>query len=123
MMPPEDFCGYSSAGMRHDASDEQRMSNISPVGIVVSARGIAARLPPSILDHELIRRIGTGSYGEVWLARSAVGTYRAAKIVYRRNFEDDQPFDREFRGIQKFEPISRSHEGLVDVLQIGRTHP
>jgi len=23
-------------------------------------------------------------------------------------------------GIQKFEPISRSHEGLVDILQIGR---
>jgi eukaryotic-like serine/threonine-protein kinase len=80
----------------------------------------ASALPPSIPDHELIRCIGTGSYGEVWLARSAVGTYRAAKIVHRRSFENEKPFDREFRGIQKFEPISRSHEGLVDVLQIGR---
>src|ERR1051325_4064895 len=29
-------------------------------------------------------------------------------------------FEREFNGIQKFEPISRSHDGFVDVLQIGR---
>ena len=67
-----------------------------------------------------MRRIGEGSYGEVWLARSAVGTLRAVKIVYRKPFRRDHPFEREFKGIQKFEPISRSHEGRVDILQIGR---
>ena len=76
--------------------------------------------PPGIPDHELLRRIGSGSYGEVWLARSALGAYRAVKIVYRKSFEDSRPFEREFNGIQKFEPISRSHEGLVDILQAGR---
>src|SRR5438477_2453849 len=75
---------------------------------------------PQIPDHELIRCIGRGSYGEVWLARNIMGTYRAVKIVYRRTFKDAHPFEREFNGIQKFEPISRTHEGLVDVLQIGR---
>jgi WD40 repeat protein len=75
--------------------------------------------PPAIPDHELIRCIGHGSYGEVWLARSKLGTLRAVKIVYRRSFEDSRPFEREFKGIQKFEPISRSHEGLVDILQVG----
>jgi WD40 repeat protein len=68
----------------------------------------------------LLRRIGRGSYGEVWLARSALGTLRAVKIVHRAAFEDARPFEREFKGIQKFEPISRSHEGLVDMLQVGR---
>jgi len=34
---------------------------------------------------------------------------RAVKIVYRSNFEDAKPYEREFKGIQKFEPISRSH--------------
>src|SRR2546425_11519079 len=77
--------------------------------------------PPSVSDHELLRRIGGGSYGEVWLARSVMGTYRAVKIVYRANFKDERPFEREFAGIQKFEPISRSHEGLVDLLQVGRS--
>src|SRR3989442_2942880 len=80
-----------------------------------------ATAAPTVPDHELFRRIGEGSYGEVWLARNKLGTLRAVKIVYRRTFEDARPFEREFRGIQKFEPISRSHDGLVDILQVGGT--
>src|SRR6185369_5033078 len=76
--------------------------------------------PPQVTDHDLIRCIGCGSYGEVWLAQSVIGTYRAIKVVYRQNFDDDRPYDREFSGMKKFEPISRSHEGLVDILQVGR---
>src|ERR1041385_7957231 len=75
---------------------------------------------PEIPDHELIRQIGGGSYGEVWLARNVMGSYRAVKVVYRKTFESDRPYDREFSGIKKFEPISRSHEGFVDILQVGR---
>ena len=77
---------------------------------------------PAIPDHELIRQVGGGSYGEVWLARNVMGAYRAVKIVYRRNFGNDRPFEREFRGIQKFEPISRTHDSQVDILHIGRNH-
>lgn len=77
--------------------------------------------PPSrIADHELVRCVGKGSYGEVWLARNVLGTYRALKIVHRGSFDSDKPFEREFEGIQKFEPVSRTHPGLVDVLQVGR---
>src|SRR5262245_16087762 len=86
---------------------------------VESAR-FAPNSTPTIPDHELLRCIGRGSYGEVWLARNVMGTYRAVKIVYRRNFEHDRPYGREFNGIKKFEPISRTHEGLVDILQVGR---
>lgn len=76
--------------------------------------------PPAVPDHELLRRIGSGSYGDVWLARNVVGTYRAVKVVYRRRFTSARPFEREFHGIQRYEPVSRRHEGLVDLLQIGR---
>src|SRR5438132_2653138 len=69
---------------------------------------------PIIPDHDLLRKIGGGSYGEVWLARNALRAYRAVKIVRRQSFEHDRPFEREFAGIQRSEPISRSHEGLVD---------
>src|SRR5215468_5437605 len=73
-----------------------------------------------IADHELLHRIGEGSYGEVWLARNVFGEYRAVKIVHRRTFQDQRPYEREFRGIQRFEPISRAHEGHVDILHVGR---
>src|SRR5215467_5386464 len=76
--------------------------------------------PPHIPDHELVRRIGWGGYGEVWLARSVVGTYRAVKVVRRRSFADERPYEREFAGLKRFEPISRTHPGFVSILHIGR---
>ena len=76
--------------------------------------------PPPIPDHELIGCVGRGSYGEVWLARNVMGTFRAVKIVSRQRFDHDRPFEREFAGIQKFEPVSRTHPGLVSVLHVGR---
>jgi len=75
---------------------------------------------PSIPDHELIRRIGQGSYGEVWLARSATDALRAVKVVRRDSFSDGRPFEREFAGLKRFEPISRGHPGFVSVLHVGR---
>ena len=77
--------------------------------------------PPLIPDHELLRLIGRGSYGQVWLARNRLGTLRAVKIVSREAFEDRKPFEREFKGIQRFEPVSRAHDGFVDILQVGGT--
>ena len=78
------------------------------------------RVAPLIPDHEMLRLIGKGSYGEVWLARSVTGAMRAVKVVQRSDFQFDKTFEREFEGIKKFEPISRSHPGLVDVLHVGR---
>jgi serine/threonine protein kinase len=72
-----------------------------------------------VSDHELIRLIGKGSAGEVWLARNVLGSYRAIKIVRASTFKHRRPFDREFNGIRQFEPVSRLHDGLVDILQVG----
>src|SRR5438105_4884162 len=79
--------------------------------------------PPAIPDHTLFRRIGRGAYGEVWLARNVMGTLRAVKIIWRRQFESDRPYEREFAGIQRYEPVSRSADGLVHVLHVGRNDP
>ena len=76
--------------------------------------------PPDIPDHELLRCIGSGSYGEVWLARNVLGKGRAVKIVCREVFDNDRPYEREYQGIEKFEPISRSHESQLDILHVGR---
>lgn len=79
--------------------------------------------PPRIPDHELLRVIGEGSYGEVWLARNVLGQHRAVKVIYRENFENDRPFEREFEGIKQFEPLSRTHTCQVDILHVGRNDP
>jgi WD40 repeat protein/serine/threonine protein kinase len=75
---------------------------------------------PSVPDHELLRCIGRGAYGAVWLARNVMGTFRAVKIVHREDFGCDRPFIREFEGLLKFEPISRSHLNLMQILHVGR---
>ncbi len=88
-------------------------------------KGFAAGVMPPhredipIPELRLLRRIGSGSYGEVWLARAITGALRAVKIVWREDFEFDKTYRREFVGIQQFEPISRGHQGLVDVLHVG----
>jgi len=76
---------------------------------------------PVVPDHELLRVIGRGAYGEIWMARTVIGGLRAVKIVYRSTFESERIFLREFEGMSAFEPISRGHAGFVDILHVGRT--
>jgi serine/threonine protein kinase len=75
---------------------------------------------PNLADHTLLRQIGKGAYGEVWLARSAIGLFHAAKIVYRHHFQTATPYEREFRGIEKYMPISLNHPSLAHILHVGR---
>ena len=75
---------------------------------------------PLIGGHELLRLIGQGAYGEVWLGRDELGVFHAVKIIYKRTFADRSPFEREYRGILQYTPISRTHHGLVPILHVGR---
>jgi serine/threonine protein kinase/tetratricopeptide (TPR) repeat protein len=97
-----------------------KQTGTKPATVEADSCQSAKIVAPKIPDHEMIRRIGAGSYGEVWLAKNVVGTYRAVKVVYRAKFRDARPFEREFTGIKNFEPISRTHPGLVSILHIGR---
>ena len=75
---------------------------------------------PKVPGYELLRSVGSGSYGEVWLAKNVLGTFRAVKVVYRSNFSGPRPFDREFEGLRNFEPISQKHSGWVSILHVGK---
>src|SRR5436190_5604657 len=99
---------------------EARIENLLGSSPSSSAESIPSRPPPPIPDHEIIAFIGRGSYGEVWLARSVIGALHAVKVVWRCRFASERPYEREFNGIVQFEPISRSHPGVVNVLHVGR---
>jgi len=105
-------------GSRRDQTLDEAVSDSYPIAPV-------ERLTPSpagvvIPNYELLRSIGSGAYGEVWLARGEIGVYHAIKVVHKRSFPDRSPFEREYRGILQYTPISRTHHGLVPILHVGR---
>ena len=88
---------------------------------VIPASSTESRVvSPVVPDHEMLRQVGRGAYGDVWLARDVLGNFHAVKIVRRVAFDHAGPYDREFRGLQRFTPISRAHPGLVHILHVGR---
>ena len=78
-----------------------------------------------IEDYELIHPpFGKGGFGEVWLARSAVPQWQAIKIVYASNFgEDPYPYEAEFKGVQRYKPVSEQHLGLLRVEKVSTKRP
>ena len=89
-------------------------------GAEAAATSLAVGTPPRIPDYELLRMIGQGSYGDVWLARGVTGIYRAIKVVWRERFADAGPFEREFHGLKEFAAISLGESIQLALLHIGR---
>ncbi len=91
-----------------------------PAIAATSAPAVIGETAPAIPDHTMLRQVGRGAYGDVWLARDVIGSFHAVKVVRRVAFDHAGPYDREFRGLQRFTPISRAHPGLVHILHVGR---
>ena len=72
---------------------------------------------PDAPDYEIFDPpFGQGSYGKVWLTRNAVGQWQALKAVYQANFDpNSRAYEREFKGIMKYKPVSDRHPGLLRV--------
>lgn len=80
--------------------------------------------PPSIPDIDLVRRIGRGGFGEVWLGvNRATGGLKAVKIVpLARGGRTIDPAGREVGSLAQLEShrIAR-HPNLIDIWHVGRT--
>jgi eukaryotic-like serine/threonine-protein kinase len=80
--------------------------------------------PPSIPDIDLLRRIGRGGFGEVWLGvNRATGGLKAVKIVpLARGGRTIDPAGREVGSLAQLESqrIAR-HPNLIDIWHVGRT--
>ncbi len=66
-------------------------------------------------------RSGAGATARSGLRVRSRVRERAVKIVERSRFDDERSFEREFDGMARFEPVSREHEGFVDILHVGRS--
>ncbi len=77
----------------------------------------AIEVLPETPDYELFQPpFGEGACGKVWLARNASGQWRALKAVYLANFDKNtDPYEREFSGVKKYQPVSDQHPGLLRV--------
>jgi serine/threonine protein kinase len=80
--------------------------------------------PPPIPDIDLVRRIGRGGFGEVWLGvNRATGGLKAVKIVpLARGGRTIDPAGREVGSLAQLESqrIAR-HPNLIDIWHVGRT--
>jgi CHASE2 domain-containing sensor protein len=74
-------------------------------------------------DYTRFRKLGEGTFGEVWLVQSAIGQWQALKVVYRKSFEEERHYNYEFEGIQKYKPVSEKHQGLLRLELISRKRP
>lgn len=72
---------------------------------------------PNAPDYEIFNPpFAEGAYGKVWLARNAIGQWQALKAVYEATFRGNvEPYEREFRGISRYKPVSSEHPGLLRV--------
>ncbi len=77
---------------------------------------------PGVPDLELLRRIGQGSFGEVWLAvNRATGRLRAVKLIPLRGHRAD-PAGREIVSLAHLESqLGTRHENLLDIHHVGKT--
>lgn len=69
-------------------------------------------------DYCFLARIGSGAYGEIWLAIAPDGQHRAIKFIAKGGSGDDSRYGREHRGIQLLKTLRDIPPGIVPILDV-----
>ena len=79
--------------------------------------------PPEIPDFEMIRPIGSGGFGRVWLATNrATGHLRAVKVISLRRSGRTDAAGREVASIARLEKnVTTHHPNLLGIHHVGKT--
>ena len=79
--------------------------------------------PPEVPDFDLIRPVGRGGFGEVWLATNrTTGQLRAVKIIPLRQAGEVDPAAREITSLTRLEArLGRQHPNLITIHHVGKT--
>jgi hypothetical protein len=83
----------------------------------------SAAVAPQVPDFELIRPVGEGGFGQVWLAvNRTTGQPRAVKLIPRARLGQRDPAGREIAALVRMEANSRCrHPNLLAVHHVGET--
>ncbi len=81
------------------------------------------RPAPQVPDFDLIRPIGEGGFGQVWLATNrATGHLRAVKVIPLERSGTTDPAGREITSITRLEErVHTHHPNLLDIQHVGKT--
>ncbi len=79
--------------------------------------------PPEIPDFELIRQIGQGGFGRVWLARNrTTHQLRAVKVIGKSRVGTADPAGREIVSLIRLEAnLRHQHPNLLTIHHVGQT--
>ena len=90
----------------------------------------ASEVSTAIPNYRLIKLIGEGAYGKVYLAAEAMtGVYRAVKLLPKAGYqapgtsaqESDKSRERELGGLREYSQRVQGHPNLLQVLHVGET--
>lgn len=79
--------------------------------------------PPQVPDFDLLRPIGEGGFGQVWLGRNrTTGRLRAVKLIALRAVGRADPAGREIVSLRHLEArVKSEHPHLITIHHVGKT--